>query len=305
MVTLYEKFDSWCQLNGQRINLTKSSVIFFRRSSPVPDGFALKPAVTNVSKMLGVYVDSNFNFQYHAAYLRRWLKVRTTILRRLRVQLGVSADVLIRVCQCYRSKICFGTWWSMAASDTTLASLDTAFSRCVRASLGFSKLVPSKVVHEFSGISSLKDYLPYWGASRSVLDYMRDNFDIIDEYMAKDLVTTTPSYRVRASTTKKTLESKIRATSKFPLSAAARLEQMIPLRKFGIEEFTRSGLSFKMKMKSKFLTRIIAKGTFTSEAVARLNKVYFEKITQPASSGVCNGQSRASVGGAGTARIGE
>ena len=285
ILKLYERFDQWCSVNGQKINLTKSSIIFIRRKSPVPHSFPLKSTATNVTKMLGVYVDENFNFRHHAAYLLRWLSTRTTILRRLRVRLGVSVDVLLRVCLCYRAKICFGTWWTLAAADTTISALDSAFTRCIRASLGFSRLVPNQIVLDFSGVSGLLGYLPYWGASRSVVDYMRGNFDLVEEFLQSRMVApASSSYSLRPSTSAKTLESRIRSNSKFSISATTRIEQMLKLRQFGLEQFLKCGLGFKTAMKAKFLPKILAKGTFSADAVKVINQKYYDKIVVQGSS---------------------
>ena len=280
-MALYHEFDHWCSENGQNINLLKSSIIFFRRKSQVAANFPLQAAISKSTKMLGVYVDYNYNFRKHVAYLCGWLRVRTLVLKRLRLRLGLSVDVLLRVSQCYRSKLCFGTWWLLTASDTTLATLDSAFSRCVRATLGFSKLVPAKVTHEFSGVTGLLEYLPYWGATRSVLDHMRENFDIFDEYSAERACSLpTPKHAVRASTAKQTLESHIRANSKFPVHAVDRFESMKSLRTFGISAFRKSGLAFKGTMKSRFLSRILAKGTCTADAVKEINERYYARIAE-------------------------
>ena len=271
---LHGEFASWCNINGQRINLAKSTIIFIRRKTAVPESFSLKESVTNFTKCLGVYLDSNFDFGQHVSYLIRWLKTRTIVIKRLQ-RLGVSCDVLLRVAQCYRSKCLFGSWWTTCLAKTNLDSLNAAFGRTIRACVGFSKLVPFEVAADFTGVDQVKEYLPYWLASRSVVDFMRGSFDLLAEFLGEFVPRSKSNHNLRASTVLASDECHRTANSRFPATAVSLFELSRPLREFGLLAFRRCLLGFKMMTKKKFLRRLIAKGTPIAEAVREVNEKYY------------------------------
>ena len=228
-------------------------------------------------RCLGVILDKNFCFLSHANFLKKWISTRCNVLKLLRANLQVSPDVLLRVCQTFRSRMLFGTWWTLCCSTTTLGQLEVYFSKCIRASVGFNRFVPTKMVSNFTGVDLISDYLPYWLGSRSTIDYMRENFDMFAEFKSEYLCRHASKYNLRTSTTEQSIEATRRAQSIFPETAVARFGEMEAIRDRGILYFRQFGPNFKMKLKKSCLQRIIARGTITQSGVDQLNKRYYDR----------------------------
>ena len=249
-----------------------------RRRSKCSDNFCLKEAVVDSFRCLGVYLDKNFSFASHISYLKKWIATRCNVLRLLRGGLKISADVLLRVCQTFRCKMLFGSWWLLGCSATSLQELQTCFTKCIRAAVGFSRLVPPAVVSDFTGIDLFTDYLRYWFGSRSAVDYLRDNFDLFAQFKDENLARQPSRYNLRLTTAAKTDESYRKAFSIFPESALRLFQDFEGVRDLGLRLVSVVGLNFKLKLKRTYLKKIIARGTITEPGVNLLNQRYFERL---------------------------
>ena len=272
---LQQKFQLWCEHNGQRINMPKSTICFVRRKSAVSASFPFKEYVCDTFRYLGVYIDAGFYFTRHCEHIRKWVAARVCVLKLLKA-VGISSHVLFRVIQTYRTKILFGTYWLLAASETLLTGLETSFSQCVRAAAGFTSLVPASVASKFCGFDKLRIYLKYWLGSRSADAYLKDNFDIVGvfEEEKKQERSVQSRYMLRGTTVEKTADVWRERMTIFPKSALRQIEDFVHIRKEGIKIFSKMGCHYKVGLKKKFVSCLIHKKTKIENAVGQINERY-------------------------------
>ena len=274
-------FSRWCLSNGQIVNQSKSTCCFIHRKSEPPTNFALADSTVQSFRCLGVTFQSNFNFNLHVLYLQKWIKTRTSIIRILRSKLSLSTDVLLRVAQTYRAKVLYGSFWLLVLSKSQFDTLSCSIMGLFRAVAGFNKMVPTETVLEFLGLDSLSTYFCYWLATRSADAKVTGQFDIFNIYLLEPESNELPisprhSYNLRQSTVRATSSSK--SESKFPLNAEIWFENTVDMRKDALGFFGQYLKGYKVKLKRKYLKRILAKGTEVIEAVDELNKKYYNKV---------------------------
>merc|ERR1719220_318876 len=222
IMRLFGSFSTWCRANGMKINVLKSTVCFLRRKSPSSPDFGLKNAEVDCFRCLGVMLDKNFCFLAHVNFLKKWIQTRCNVIRLLRGGLKISADVLLRVSQTFRSRMLFGTWWILCCSKTSFSQLQVYFTKCIRASVGFNRFVPVSTVSAFTGIDLLSDYTRYWLGSRSAVDFLRDNFDMFHLFKSEELHRHPSKNNLRNSTIEKSCEATRKDKSIFPENAVSR-----------------------------------------------------------------------------------
>ena len=163
------------------------------------------------------------------------------------------------------------------------SGLESSFNQCIRAAAGFSSVVPAHVAASFCGFDKLKKYMEYWLASRSADSYLRENFDIFEiwsDESASSKATRPPGRQLRASTMAQTSSLHQKQASKFPATAKKWLNLIEKPRKLGIDNFLKSGCSFKLDMKKRMVAKIIDKRTVIEAAVKKLNDTWKEKILE-------------------------
>ena len=253
------------------------------RKSDIDKNFRLAKFTVEKFRVLGIWFDKQLNFIHHCNHVKAWIKRRTALMKMLQFRLKFHCDTLIRIAQCYRTKICFGTWWLTIISQSQLTSLANTWGNMIKSTAGFSKFVPFKTASDFTGLDLLEDYLLYWLGSRSTedsifsgrLDLIGQYFETVDKLANEGK---THKYSLRKSTIEKTSNTKTKMFGKFPSETIKWFEKVKSIRERGRLLFEKHMLGFKMVLKREMLKKVIARGTWTRLAVRKINEECFEKL---------------------------
>ena len=287
MVRIYDCFENWCRSNDMLINDTKTVVCFLHRKKyPSSNEFRLAQFITHKFRALGFIIDDKLNFVNHSRMVIEWLNKRTTVIKRLRTQLNLSQQVLLRIAQSFRTKIFFSTWYLLTLSKHQRAALQLAFGKMVRQALGLIKLVPVEQAHKLCGLSSFEDYEKYWFCIRSFEANILGKVDLFSEYRnLKDSLISLPdrSRNLRESTQKVRLKGEMdRKLSRFPVRIGELVDFVFSYReKLENWYFGGNGMrngSHKINLKREILEPLISKDTDISEEIKKLNEEYFKKF---------------------------
>lgn len=275
------EFEKWCLDNDQEVSTEKSEIMFLRRRSQ-PSEIAKVP-VYNTLCCLGVYLNSSWSFSSHVAHLIRWTKVRIILLQRLRHDLKFSFLTLLNVVVCWRSKFIFGTHWILKLSFTNFLKVSSSFTSLLRAALGYNRLVSSEFVHNWCGVTSLREFLTYWLSKTYFTNSLKGDKSLFSRYKnwKKSELVRDEKYAFRHSTRIKSIQSFRKKHDNFPAlmhdfgpSICRHLESLKS--DPGVSPFT-----FKKILKSKFMTMRITKiltGTQIKKFVKNKNEEAYEKI---------------------------
>ena len=187
--------------------------------------------------------------------------------------------MLIRVLLAYRTKLLFGTWWLLLIAKSVFHGLVSSFTSILRSACGFNRLVPSNLVHSFTGVPSLKDYSTYWFGTRAItsrLNGFRDIFDLFQKFRSS-LPSSTSSYNTRASTKSATEASVVKASmfSETIMDWADPVQEIIEL---GFSLMARAGpIAYKFNLKNRLIPKITPKEILCGPGIKLLNEEYFEK----------------------------
>ena len=278
MIEIYDKFERWCAENCMLVNQTKTVICFFDRRKYNSD-FPLAKFRVASFRCLGFYLDERLSFAPHVANVLEFLAKRATLIRRLHFTLGISSHVLLRICMSFRMKIFFSTWYLLFLSKSQLKALNAAFGRLIRNALGLCPLVPFQAAHDFCGVSSFNAYLDYWLCLRSFEASITGKIDFFDKYKEfkdKALNQNTSTRSTRNSTKSSTLESVLKSNGYFTDLMMEKLD--VVMRHRGNLEmwFFEGGgnfknKSYKLKLKSLLLDKIIDKNTVLKDEIKKIN----------------------------------
>ena len=186
---------------------------------------------------------------------------------------------MIKICQHFRGKATFGTWWILCLSNLRLDQISSAFSRLVRGAIGFTKMVPFERVHSFVGINMLRSYLEYWFSIRSFEAVCLKGLpDLFGDYEKIDGSGNDLRRSGRSCTIAKTALS-ARKASKFPVFVGIFAPTALKFREILFGLFLEQK-DYKCFLKKKLLDKVICRGTEIKKAVQSLNEFYFDLFVE-------------------------
>ena len=281
IMKVFEEFGEWCEENAQVLNVEKSKVLFFNRQK-LPNNTTYN-IETNSLRTLGIHLDSKLSFNAHVQSIKDWTARRLGLLKIMRCQLGFSVRTLLNIVKCWRVKFCFGTYWLLGLSANLNRQLETTFCSLVRAATGLSKLVPLKIVHEFTGLPALSTFVNYWMTVRQYWT-RNDNQSIFNRAKRnRDSIVgscNTRTKTVRETTARATRESKIKQ-SPFPKAIFSWIENFNERFSFIQSLKKKTDYAIKTALKRNMFAIEITKlveDEHILNRVQELNTKYFERF---------------------------
>lgn len=279
-ILLQQHFSTWCSNNFQKINDTKSTILFFNRRLPDFPSLGLLQ-VKNFVKCLGIFIDSKLNYCHHVRYLKKWFLSRVCVLKLLRCKLKIDIHVLMRIIVSMRMKCFHGAFFWLFLSNYQRSILNTVFLKLMRAASGISKLVPHEVIQNFFGVDAPSDYFSYIFSLRCTdgsLKIQNNVFDLLNEEFLENSIqkNTHKKYSFRLSTT---LQHKTK--SKFNKFTNEIFLSNRDLCLKGKELFIKTLSKQKLKnyFKLKLTRKILHRKTEIDTGIKNLNSFYYEKIS--------------------------
>lgn len=277
---LQKYFSSWCVKNFQKINQTKSTILFFNRRLPVFDTLGLLQ-VKSFVKCLGIFIDSKLNYSHHVSYLKKWFLSRVSVLKLLRLKLKIDIHVLLRIIVSMRMKCFHGSFFWLFLSQSQRSILNSVFMKLIRAASGISKLVPHEVIQNFFGIDGPSDYFNYIFSLRCIdgsLKIQNNVFDLLNQEFHENNKpdNSHKKYTFRLSTT---LQQKIcskfnKFTNEIFLS-----NRDLCLKAKDLFRKTLSKQRLKNFFKLQLTRKILHRKTLIDDGIKNLNSLYFEKYS--------------------------
>ena len=161
------KLAKWCAKWRIRLNLEKTKVIIFSRSSlatnsePILKLYGEKLKIYPQVKFLGITFDSKFTFQKHSEEIlgrcnTRYHRIRLLVNKKW----GPSPSTILQVYkQCVRPIFEHGSLSTITTSDTIISKIQRLQNKFMRVALRLPKYICVKLLHDSSGLPYVKDRL--------------------------------------------------------------------------------------------------------------------------------------------------
>ena len=149
---LIDKYKNWFHSIGLAINENKTEILeLFSKSEK------------KIIRILGIWYDSNLTFSHNLMKIKNWIQVRINFFVMLRRMLNDKFDFSFwrKFLHHMRGKIVFGLWHMVTLAESVFASYERVWTCCIRGLFGMNKLVPPKVVLEYSGFGTLQNYIKF------------------------------------------------------------------------------------------------------------------------------------------------
>ena len=171
MNNILRNFMEWSSGNEFLLNFDKSKILTIgltgSKKLVLDAEFREIELVKNV-RILGVWFDNTFCFEYHYKKLKSYIRPRAIAIRQLR-NLGLSEHNLKCTVLALRQKLAYGLYQLVHMSTSMFVKISRLFNELVRAWTEGSVFVPLDILFEQAGINNFRDFVDYQLASRFIL----------------------------------------------------------------------------------------------------------------------------------------
>lgn len=255
------EFAAWALQNDLEFSHEKSKILSLHRRNS-PSKIADVPVVKNSSlRVLGIYVDGNWNLSKHVEFLENFFKIRGNLMQMLRLRLNLGFKCLTNMVLNLRNRITFGTFYLLELSSFQFTKLDKIWVKFLRKTFGFSKLVPGLNLCNFLGILDFKKYAGYWFAKWwiTLVKFGKDSgFERYYDWKKAQPEPKKTKYNFRNSTLKKQAESVRKVTDCFGTVFKQIVDQIKPDIQF-LHFFDASQVDLGMELKKRYKSMRIYK----------------------------------------------
>lgn len=178
-----DRLKAWAEENTAKLNLRKTKLVFVNRRSQAAKNFECP--ITKEATTLGITFDDQLNFARHVSKTVNFFKIKSYILAQLRTKLQLSTKCLTSIYKCYRNQLLSSGFFTLLLSDYQFNRLSIGLNKMTKCTLGFSKLVPVKVISQVCGTPTAEEFVSYWSALRRY-EYKRTQYEHLFEPALRD-----------------------------------------------------------------------------------------------------------------------
>ena len=163
--------EEWCLRYDFNLNAAKSKILIIGPNTSqnkliLDHEFKSIERVVSL-RVLGLWFDVDFSFNWHFLHIQNYMKTRINALRSLR-RLGLANKCLRSAALCLRSKLSFGLYHLMVISKTTFSKFEKIWIDICRAWTGATQLVPIAVMLKEAGTCTFERFIIYLLMARSL-----------------------------------------------------------------------------------------------------------------------------------------
>lgn len=249
-----------------------------------PDKIYDVPVVKKSSlRVLGILLDSGWNFTKHVDFLDRYFRVRANLLQLLRLRLNLGYRCLTNMALNLRNRLSFGTFFILQLSKFQYERLGSIWHRSLKKIFGFNRFVPTAHMCNFLGIETFAQYVQNWFAKWWLI---LTNFDLrnkFDEYFTWKTSEPAPKknrYNFRVSTLFSNLMSTKRRKDEYSTvfkTIADGIEPKVEfLKGLGDIEIHQGKQELRKKQKIMRIYKILTEEQIKNR-ITEINETWFEK----------------------------